>query len=76
MMSFSVFMRRKGINYWITLVPAVFMTVVCGSYILYDKIGFGLGINASITGGMIISAVITALYFIFTKKTALPEAKH
>lgn len=74
--TFSVFMRRKGINYWITLVPAVFMTVVCGSYILYDKIGFGLGINASITGGMIISALITALYFIFTKKTALPEAKH
>jgi hypothetical protein len=52
------------------------MTVVCGSYILYDKIGFGLGINASITGGMIISAVITALYFIFTKKTALSESKH
>lgn len=66
--TFSVFMRRTGRNFWITLVPAMFMSVVCGSYILYDKIGFGLGINASITGGMIMAAAISAIYFIFAKK--------
>ena len=34
--------KRKGAKYLVTLIPACFMTAVCVTYILVDKIGFGL----------------------------------
>ena len=34
--------RRGGISYLITLIPAIFMTAVCVTFILVDKTGFGL----------------------------------
>ena len=34
--------RKKGRRYLITMIPAAFMTSVCGTFILVDKIGFGL----------------------------------
>ncbi|MCQ2118528.1 MAG: carbon starvation protein A [Bacteroidales bacterium] len=34
--------RKKGRRYLITMIPAAFMTAVCVTFILVDKIGFGL----------------------------------
>lgn len=63
MASFYLYQNHK--NYWLTLVPAGFMTSVCVTYIMFDKIGFSLPLNISaIVGGI----VAVALIIIFVMK--------
>ena len=69
----SVYLSRKGLNYWITLVPAVFMTVVCSTYILYDKIGFRLSITPATIGGILCAILLTGLFFFFQKKNQITK---
>lgn len=38
----TVYLVRKKKNYWITLLPAMFMTAVCLSFLLISKDSFGL----------------------------------
>ncbi len=40
----TVFLVRKrgGLSYLVTLIPALFMTAVCTTFILVDKVGLGL----------------------------------
>lgn len=39
--------KRSGMKYLITLLPASFMTAVCGTFILVDKVGFGISAAAA-----------------------------
>lgn len=71
--TFSVYLNRKGLNYWITLVPAVFMTAVCSTYILYDKIGFRLSIAPATIGGIVCAILLTGLFFFFQKKNQISK---
>ena len=59
----TFYLRDKGKNYWFTLLPAGFITSVCITYIMYDKIGFNLPINISVAVGVILS-LIMVIYFI------------
>ncbi len=52
----SFYLRRNQRFYWITLLPAGFMTAVCITYIMYDKIGFRLPISWSSIVGCIVAA--------------------
>ena len=36
----AYFVKRGGLNYLLTLLPAMFMTAVCVTFICVDKIGF------------------------------------
>ena len=54
---------KKGFWYYITLIPACFMTAVSITFILVDKVGFG--INAAAAPGLGI-LVFTACYIAFT----------
>lgn len=56
----TIYLARHDRFYIITLIPAMFMTVVCGTYILFapSPEGFGIDINISI----IIAACIAALF--------------
>lgn len=57
-----LFVKRK--NYFIALVPAVFITDMVLTYILYDSnLGFGLSYQLAHTGGLILTILITALFF-------------
>ena len=47
-----------------TLLPAGFMTSVCVTYIMYDKIGFRLPLNWSVITGILV-AVLLVWCFIF-----------
>ena len=47
----TVWLGKQGKNYWITLLPAMFMTVVCTSYILMAPEGFNAPQLPSITAG-------------------------
>ncbi|MBC5638282.1 carbon starvation protein A [Ornithinibacillus hominis] len=57
-----LFVKKK--NYFISLIPALFITDMVLTYILYDSnLGFGLSYSAAHTGGIIMTMLITALFF-------------
>ncbi|MBP5218767.1 MAG: carbon starvation protein A [Bacteroidales bacterium] len=55
--------KRKGYWYYITLLPACFMTAVSLTFILVDKVGFG--VNAAAAPGIGICTAVVA-YILFT----------
>ena len=57
----SVWLARKGRCFWITLLPAMFMTVVCTSYILVAPEGFQLPLCVGIVSGLVFMCLLTAL---------------
>lgn len=58
----SVWLARKGRSFWITLLPAMFMTVVCTSYILVAPEGFQLPLCVGIVSGLVFMCLLTALF--------------
>lgn len=58
----SVWLARKGRSFWITLLPAMFMTVVCTSYILVAPEGFQLPLCVGIVCGLVFMCLLTALF--------------
>ena len=65
----TVYLVRKkgGLNYLITLLPALFMTAVCVSFIMVDKTGFRLPTSLAPIIGLF-TFVISALFFYIWKK--------
>jgi len=61
----TVYLVRKKKNYWITLLPAMFMTAVCLSFLLISENSFGLsttvGYISAITA-FIVSGLLFALW--------------
>ncbi len=58
----ALYLFEKSKNYWIALLPALFMTSVCTTYIAYEKIGFNMPLAASeVTGGA--AAAVGFLFF-------------
>lgn len=60
----TFYLKTHHRSYWLTLIPAGFITSVVVTYILYDKIGFRLPLSWSMTIGIAI-AVILVCWFIF-----------
>ncbi len=60
--SVSVWLARKGKFFWVTLLPAMFMTVVCTSYILVAPEGFTLPLPVGIGCGVAFMCLLTALF--------------
>lgn len=58
----SVWLARKGKFFWVTLLPAMFMTVVCTSYILVAPEGFMLPLRVGIISGLAFMGVLAALF--------------
>lgn len=57
-----LFLARK--NYWIALIPAIFMTSMVFSYIIYEpNMGFGQSVAISNVAGVICAALITSVFF-------------
>ena len=52
--------------FWITMVPAIFMTMVCSTYILIAPEGFQLANDLAYIGGSLITLSITILFWIYT----------
>lgn len=64
----TVYLARNKRCYWITLLPALFMTVVSVSYILYAPEGLQLGYYLSIGVGTGIAVGLTTLFFGWKRK--------
>jgi len=55
--------KRKGYKYFITLIPAVFMTSVCMTYISTAKIGFNLPVPWTAGIALVVAAVCLGTFF-------------
>lgn len=65
----AMYLLVKGKNYFIALVPALFMTYVVSVYILLNEaMGFGLSIGVSYVGGAIITGIFAVFFFMKAKK--------
>lgn len=53
----TVYLAISGKNYWITLIPALFMTCVCSTYLCIAPEGFGLSQTMSYCAGLVCVAV-------------------
>ena len=64
----TVYLFKNKANYWITLLPATFMSYVCVSYILQAPEGFKLAAGLSDTVGIIVAIALFISYMVYVKK--------
>lgn len=62
----TVFLVVSGKNYWITLIPALFMTCVCSTYLCIAPEGFGLPHTLSYYAGLG-CVVVAIIWFVAWK---------
>ena len=58
----TAWLTRSGRCYWLSLLPALFMTMVCGSYILVAPEGFGLPQTVGLAGGALLTLLLGVLF--------------
>jgi carbon starvation protein CstA len=59
----TVYLRRAGKWYIISLLPALFMTMVVTAYILMAPIGFRLPYNVALIASSVVAAVMLFLFY-------------
>lgn len=65
----AIYLYQKRTHYMIALAPAFFITSVVFSYLFYDPtIGFGMAVATSNWVGIILTALVTAMFFVIMKK--------
>lgn len=69
----TAWLWRSGKTYWLTLIPAIFMTLVTVSYILFAPEGLALSIDISLIAGGV-TAVILLILFLRRSRVS-PAAK-
>ena len=63
----TIYLRKQGRLYWISLIPAVFMTAVCATYVGYDSLFLGQPIGVAKVLGVGV-AVVAGFWFALTGK--------
>ena len=64
----TVYLEKTGKCFWISLVPAVFMTAVSAAYIAYDKLFLNLSIPVAHGVGVAVALVSLIGFLFFTKR--------
>lgn len=64
----TMYLFIKGKNYFVALVPALFITYMVFVYILNQKIGFNLDLKLSFIVGIILTVILTMMFFVKAKK--------
>lgn len=68
----TVYLARHGKAFAVTLIPAMFMTCVCITYILFAPEGLGLDYTLSVGIGLLVSIMLCAWFLkalVFAKKS-------
>ena len=65
----TIYLVQQKKPFFITLVPALFMTVVCSTFLLISNQAFGLGQMISYSGGAIVLVVALVWFFSWYHKT-------
>jgi len=68
----TVYLAKQQKMYWISLVPAMFMTAVSVSYILIAPEGFNLSSTFSYTAGIVVCLTVCVLFW-FKKNSMQPK---
>ncbi|MFJ7972856.1 carbon starvation protein A [Psychrobacillus sp. NPDC096389] len=63
----TMYLFIKGKNYFVSLVPALFITYMVFVYILNAKIGFSLNLELSFYVGIVLTVILTIMFFIKAK---------
>ena len=64
----TVYLAREKKFYWITLIPALFMTDVIFSYLMFAPEGFGLSYTVSVLTGLVLAVCAGILFFVKVKR--------
>ncbi|HDR4439604.1 carbon starvation protein A [Bacillus thuringiensis serovar brasilensis] len=64
----TMYLFIKGKSYIVSLIPAIFMTLMTVIYILNAKIGFNIPLNTSYIIGAVITVILTAIFFMKAMK--------
>lgn len=65
----TVYLSRRHKPFWITLIPALFMTAVCMSYLLFaPSLGIALPYIPSVVLGIAVSVLLGGFFFVRRKK--------
>ena len=65
----TVYLVQEKKSFVLTLVPAVFMTVVCGTFLLVSPMALGLGATIGYTGSVVILVATCVCFFAWYGKT-------
>ncbi|QOT00336.1 carbon starvation protein A [Brevibacterium sp. JNUCC-42] len=60
----TMYLFIKGKPYVVSLIPAIFMTMMTVVYILNAKIGFNIPLNNAYIVGLVITVILTVLFFL------------
>ncbi len=60
----AAYLIRQAKLHWIATIPATFLTAVVTTYLLYDKIGFGLPLQVSTIAGVLAAAAALVLFLV------------
>jgi len=60
----TVYLVKEQKNFWIALIPALFMSAVCFNYILVAPEGFGMKLNLSYIVTLITVVTISTYFFV------------
>ena len=73
----TVYLARRGKPYIISLIPAMFMTAVCSTYLLVAPTpeGFGLDHTLAVSIGATVSLLVTAMFFYSKSRLSAPESE-
>ncbi len=64
----TVYLTREKKNYWVTLIPALFMTAVTTTYLLFAPEGFSLPMEISYSAGIGITMISLFIYIYYRRK--------
>lgn len=64
----TVFLRKRGNYWWVTFVPAIFMTMVCSTFIFISPDCLGLNKTISYTAGAVVT-IMTVMVFLKNMKS-------
>lgn len=65
----SMYLYKEKKNYWITAVPATFMSAVSMTYFFYAKECLNLGTTVAYPAGIIVAVIILGIFIYATRKT-------
>ncbi len=68
-----LFVAKK--NYWIAMIPGIFMTMTTATYILNAPIGLGLSMTTSYIVGALVTVAITVIFYHAAKEARLATCR-
>lgn len=71
----TMYLFIKGKNYFISLIPALFISYMVFVYILNQKIGFNLDLTISFIIGFVLTGILAVLFFVKAKNNKIAEVE-